>query len=166
MNNRIKLPIPASALPAVLGLCLFLSVFIACPACLASEAMDKYKIGAELLSKGSAESALFFFDKSIKLNPNFYPAYVKRGDALKMLGKTSWAKEDYKYALRLNPRCSEAKAKLGGLSSKRKPRKKPKSGGSSASSAVATKSTPDDKGLSGMSRKISTGKTSAPPTSD
>ncbi|MBI1271649.1 tetratricopeptide repeat protein [bacterium] len=166
MNNRIESPAPASALPAVLGFCLFFLVFFACPACLATEAMDKYQIGAELLSKGSAESALFFFDKSIKLNPNYYPAYVKRGDALKKLGKTSWAIEDYKYALKLNPRCSEAKARLGGLSPKRKARKKPKSGGSNASSAVASKSAPNDRGLSGMSRKISTGKTSAPPTSD
>lgn len=129
----------------------------------AGEAMDKFEIGNELLSKGSAKSAIFFYDKCIKLNPSFYPAYIKRGDALRKLGKYKWAKEDYRQAMKLNPACLEAKRKLYGTSSgkKRKKRRRKAKGPDRKGMSAKAK-----KGLSGSSGGLSSGSSFKPPTSD
>ena len=78
----------------------------------ASEAKEKYDIAMELLKGGEPKSAVLFFDKSIAENSHYWPAYLGRGDALIRLGYKSWAADDYKQALKLNPGCREAQVKL------------------------------------------------------
>ncbi|MBZ0188090.1 MAG: hypothetical protein K8F91_17715, partial [Candidatus Obscuribacterales bacterium] len=140
-------------------------------------AKDKYDLGNSLLKNGSAESAVFFFDKSLKLNPYYWPAYLKRADALQKLGQASLAKLDYQKAIEINPHCTEAKRKLSALSKggKSKSRsfekdqkttaKKPDTTEKATKSSKATER-PGRSKASGFSRSSnSTGKSAAPPTS-
>ena len=137
-----------------------IAMVVLAPVCFAGEAMDKFEIGTKLLSKGRPQSAVFFFDKCIKINPSYYPAYIKRGDALKMMGKKSWAKADYKYALKLNPGSSEAKAKLRSLGGSRKKKSRKRR------VAKSKKSKNLSGGLSRAKTSKKTVKIAAPPSSD
>ncbi|MGD9682746.1 MAG: tetratricopeptide repeat protein [Candidatus Obscuribacterales bacterium] len=151
-------------------------------AALASEASEKFELGDELLRRGSADSAVFFFDKCLKLNPYYWKAYLRRGDALNKLGEKYQAKLDYQEALKINPQCSEAKKKLSALSGRSTRKKKTRSHSSpdtqakkesSGLSRSTAEGTSKGGGLShssssskssGLSRSRSTGGV-APPTS-
>ena len=86
----------------------------------AGEATEKYEIANDLAAHGSYKMSLLFYDKAIKKNRYFWPAYMKRGDALARLGKPGWALDDYRQALKLNPACKEAKRKINRLTSRRR----------------------------------------------
>lgn len=120
----------------------------------ATEASEKFELGDELLRRGSAESAVFFFDKCIRLNPYYWKAYLRRGDALSKLGEKYQARLDYQEALKINPQCSEARKKLGALSGK--PVKKKKSRSRSSPETEAKKAN-----SGGLSRAPSEGTSSA-----
>lgn len=170
-----------ATLTAIAVLCL--ASLLAPGAALASEASEKFELGDELLRRGSADSAVFFFDKCLKLNPYYWKAYLRRGDALNKLGEKYQAKLDYQEALKINPQCSEAKKKLSALSGRSTRKKKTRSQSSSETQAKkessgglsrsAEEGTSKGGGLShssnsskssGLSRSRNTGVV-APPTS-
>lgn len=144
-----------------LSLLVIFSICLICPKAFADEsAMDKFALANKLYDKGSYHASVIFYDKCLKLNPSYYPAYVKRGDALRKLGKTKWAREDYQEALKLNPRCAEAKAGLRSLGKGKKRKRKRSRKKSSVSKA---------KKATGFSRLRTTTKKRKkvkPPTSD
>jgi len=163
-----------ATLTAIAFVCL--ASLIAPGSALASEASEKFELGDELLRRGSADSAVFFFDKCLKLNPYYWKAYLRRGDALNKLGEKQQARLDYQEALKINPQCGEARKKLGAMSGnpskKRKSRsrsspgteaKKENSGGLSRAASEGTSKTGTSK-TSGLSRSRSAGGV-APPTS-
>lgn len=132
---------------------------LSAPPAFAGKAMEKYELGNKLLSAGRPKSAIVFYDKCLKLNPSFYPAYIKRGDALAKIGQKSWAQADYKYALKINPRCGEARKKLNALSGKSSRKR------STAKKTTHSKISQKKLSGAGLSRASKSSKL-APPTSD
>jgi len=64
-------------------------------------ALRYYNRGLENLDSGNLETAIGFFNKAILEDPNFFPAYHKRGLAKGGLGKYEEAEEDFDKAKEL-----------------------------------------------------------------
>ncbi len=68
---------------------------------------DYFRRGTEYLDNKKFDLSIEFFDKSIKLNNNFAPAYNNRGISYYKLKQYNKAIEDYNKAIELNPNDSE-----------------------------------------------------------
>jgi tetratricopeptide (TPR) repeat protein len=69
--------------------------------------------GKALADAGNASEALTYYDKAIKLNPQFYDVYYNRGNAKTKLGDDLGAIADYEETLRINPYYANAHYNLG-----------------------------------------------------
>jgi tetratricopeptide (TPR) repeat protein len=69
--------------------------------------------GKALADAGNASEALTYYDKAIKLNPQFYDAYYNRGNARVNLGDYKGAIADYKETLTINPYHANGHYNLG-----------------------------------------------------
>jgi tetratricopeptide (TPR) repeat protein len=72
-----------------------------------------YGYGNALADAGNASEALTYYNKAIKLNPQFYDVYYNRGNAKTKLGDDLGAIADYEETLRINPYYANAHYNLG-----------------------------------------------------
>ncbi|MDF2957468.1 MAG: hypothetical protein OD814_001090 [Candidatus Alkanophagales archaeon MCA70_species_1] len=76
-----------------------------------------YYLGACLLAAGRAVEALKEFDEALKLDDSYFEAHVRKGIALRKLHEEgicdfNAAIEEFKKAIRKNPKCVEARYNL------------------------------------------------------
>ncbi|BAZ33476.1 hypothetical protein NIES4074_59900 (plasmid) [Cylindrospermum sp. NIES-4074] len=67
-----------------------------------------YNRGNALRKLGDMKGEIEFYNKALRINPNYAEAYYNRGNALRKLGDMKGAIEDYNQALRINPNYAEA----------------------------------------------------------
>lgn len=81
--------------------------------------LDWFTKGDQLRSKGSYETAIMCYNKSIELDPSYEPAWVNKGFCLESLGKYDEALEAFDNATALNPLLSGVWYEKGELLLKR-----------------------------------------------
>lgn len=71
---------------------------------IAAEGIMRHLIlGDNLMAQGRTENAILAYDNAVAQNPYFAEAYIKRAIAKYRLGRITEAKEDYRFATRINP---------------------------------------------------------------
>ena len=73
-----------------------------------SEAEERYANGVALGEQARWEEAISEFNETIRLDPQYDPAYLYRGGAYFRLGQFERAIQDFDEAVRLNPQLAEA----------------------------------------------------------
>ena len=74
-----------------------------------------YNRGNALRESGDIKGEIEFYNKALRINPNYVEAYFNRGNALRKLGDMKRAIEDYNQALRINPNYAEAYYNRGAI---------------------------------------------------
>lgn len=73
-----------------------------------SNFVSLYSLGVLAVQSGAQAKALQYFDRAVKVNPDFAPTWYNRGVVLHALDENERALESYDQALKVNPAYSEA----------------------------------------------------------
>ena len=109
-NNSLvsKIPIAAS-LRGLASTRVDLSVLVASESgAIDPKAEDFYNQGEEKYAKRDYQGAIADFDRAIELNPNYFNAYIGRGNARDDSGDSRGAIADYDRALKISPNNASA----------------------------------------------------------
>ena len=76
---------------------------------------SNFLMGLISLRHKNYDNAIYFFQKGIKINPNFIATYNNLGGTFKELGKLKEARNCYKKAIEINPEYASAYYNIGNL---------------------------------------------------
>jgi tetratricopeptide (TPR) repeat protein len=82
------------------------------------DAIGQYQQGLTAASAGDLANAIGRFDRAIKIDPKYFPAYIERGNAKDAMRDFSGAIADYTTAIALNSKSAHAHYNRGTVSSK------------------------------------------------
>ncbi|WP_309740982.1 tetratricopeptide repeat protein [Chamaesiphon sp. OTE_20_metabat_361] len=83
-----------------------------------ASASRQYQQGLAALEAGDTATAIASFDRAIALDPQYFPAYIERGNVKDSLGDFSGAAADYTIAISLDSRSAAAYYNRGTVLSK------------------------------------------------
>jgi Tfp pilus assembly protein PilF len=104
---------PILALAACLGLAFCASSQQKLAKSREKDPRPQYNMGLFYLNGNDLDSAVKYLNKSLVLNPRYFPAWNALGLAKSMQGRLQESAEAYKKCLEINPRYTEARNNLG-----------------------------------------------------
>jgi tetratricopeptide (TPR) repeat protein len=82
------------------------------------DAARQYQQGLTAVAAGDLTQAMTSFDRAIALDPQYFQAYIERGNVKDGIGDLSGALADYTTAISLNPKSASAHYNRGTVMSK------------------------------------------------
>jgi tetratricopeptide (TPR) repeat protein len=70
-------------------------------------------LGYHAAKDGDNEKALYYYYQTLKINPEYHPAYLNAGNVLQKMGRLDDAMNCYRKALQINNKSAEAQYNLG-----------------------------------------------------
>ena len=70
--------------------------------------ISSFNRGSNYMTKGKYDQAILYFDKTVKLNPKFAPAYCNRGTCYYEKSEYDRAILDFTKSLEINPKLTDA----------------------------------------------------------